>query len=147
MLILLINMDPKVSVILPTKNEPSVGQVIERIKNTLNCEIIVVDASEDETAEKARKAGAKVILQRGIGYGDAYIQGFKYSKGDIIVMMDADSTYATEEIPNVVKPIIDNEADFVLGNRFSKNMKMKGLHKFGNRIITSLLNSLYKINI
>lgn len=140
-------MESLVSVVLPTKNEPSVGDVIKRIKNTLNCEILVVDASNDDTAEKAKKAGAKVISQRGIGYGDAYIQGFKYSTGKIIVMMDADSTYAPEEIPNLIKPILNGEADFVLGNRFSKEMKMKNSHKFGNKIITNLLNSLYKINI
>lgn len=140
-----------VSVVLPTMNEPAVAKIIRRVYNTLgeDVEVLVVDKSSDNTPQKARRAGARVVKQHGIGYGDAYIQGFKEAKGDYIVMLDADNTYKPEQIPRVLKPVIKGRADLVLGNRFADMKKgaMSFRNKFGNRFLTWLLNRLYPINI
>lgn len=142
-----------ISVILPTLNEPAVGEIIRRIRKSLSDhnlkEIIVVDRSTDETPNIARKEGAKIVFQKGIGYGDAYLQGFKEVTGDIIVIMDPDGTYLPEEIPLLLEPIYNEEADLVIGNRWA-NMKknaMTPLNKFGNKFLTFLLNKLYSLDI
>ncbi|MBR9678121.1 MAG: glycosyltransferase [Nanoarchaeota archaeon] len=140
-----------ISVVLPTMNEPAVAKVISRIYKTLgkNIEILVIDKSSDRTAEKARRAGARVVHQVGIGYGDAYIQGFKEAKGEYIVMLDADNTYLPEEIPRILKPVLEGQADMVMGNRFA-NMKegaMSLRNKIGNKFLTWFLNRLYPIHI
>src|SRR5512140_435042 len=90
--------DIKVSVIIPTMNEPAISKVVNETKQALKhyvTEIIVVDKSTDDTARKARKAGARVITQEQIGYGNAYLLGFRHISpdADVIVMMDGDYTY------------------------------------------------------
>ncbi|HLE06569.1 MAG TPA: glycosyltransferase, partial [Candidatus Nanoarchaeia archaeon] len=77
------------TVIIPTKNEPGITKVIELIKITVpNAEIIVVDKSTDNTPTIAKKAGAKIVYQKGNGYGSAYITGFNEAKGETILMID-----------------------------------------------------------
>jgi len=137
-----------ISIVLPTKNEPAIEKVMEEInKIKIDKEILVIDNSEDDTALKAKKLGAKVIYQKSNGYGDALVQGFKFAKGEVIVMMDADSTYNPSFIPKLVEPILNNEADIVLGKR---NMTLKNMsfsNIFGNKVLTLILNTLYRMNI
>ena len=138
------------TVIIPTKNEPGITKVIELIKITVpNAEIIVVDKSTDNTPTIAKKAGAKIVYQKGNGYGSAYITGFSEAKGETILMIDGDMSYDPRDFKKILKPIINNEADLVLGNRFAglKKGSMKLTNKIGNKFLTRLLNKLYKIDI
>lgn len=138
------------TVIIPTKNEPGISKVIELTKTTVpNAEIIVVDKSTDNTPNIARKAGAKIIYQKGNGYGSAYITGFNQAKGDNILMIDGDMSYDPRDFKRMLKPITNDEADLVLGNRFAglKKGSMSYTNKIGNKFLTRLLNKLYKIDI
>jgi cellulose synthase/poly-beta-1,6-N-acetylglucosamine synthase-like glycosyltransferase len=88
----------KISVIIPTMNEPAISKVINETRQSLkhfNVEVIVVDKSTDDTAKKARKAGARVITQEHIGYGNALHDGLPVHRPDseIVVMLDGDNTY------------------------------------------------------
>ncbi len=139
-----------ISVIIPTKNEPGITKIIKAIKESLGkVEIIVVDKSTDNTASKARRSGAKILYQKGSGYGNAYRIGFQYAKGDIILMIDADLTYDPSQFKSLIKPIIDDEADLVIGNRFADMKKgaMSLKNKIGNKYLTWLLNKLYHTDI
>ena len=96
----------KISVIIPALNEEDVIEstireipIDELKKCGFDTEIIVIDNnSTDKTAEIAKKAGAIVIKEPKIGYGNAYLRGFRESTGDIIVMGDADGTYPFDKI-------------------------------------------------
>ena len=144
-----------VSIVLPTKNEEgAIGTVLRKCRETMEksglCyEIIVVDNSSDKTPDIAEKLGAKII--RGIeGYGSACFEGFRNSSGKILVFMDADGSYNPSQIPELLTPILNGEADFVLGSRFRGNMEpgsMPLLHRIGNRILTSLLNRFFGLNL
>jgi len=145
---------PKISVIIPTKNEQdSIGSVIEATKKTLEGvehEIVVVDASSDDTPVNAIRAGAKLVKQIGRGgVGEALIQGFYWARGTHVVFMDGDGTYLPEEIPKLIEPLLNDEADLVNGNRFH-NME-KGAMPFGNKVgnilLTWLSNMLFHTNI
>ncbi len=148
---------PEVSVVMPSLNEEvTIRGCIEQVikvfnENHINGEIIVADNSTDKTAEIAKSLGAIVITPEKKGYGNAYLAGLQYTKGDFIVIADSDGTYDFEEMPKFLTPLIKGDADFVIGNRFGgKILKdaMPWLHRYlGNPILTKILNRLFKIRI
>ncbi len=140
----------KISAIIPTKNEPGIDKVIYEIKRVFkNAEIIVVDKSSDDTPLRAKKAGARVIYQKSSGYGGAYLTGFKHVSGDIILMIDGDMSYDPRQFKELIKPVLNDEADLVIGNRFAgmKSGAMSLVNKIGNKYLTWLLNKTYGVDI
>ena len=128
--------------IIPAYNEEStIVNVIKETSLFVNEVIVISDGSTDSTAEISRNAGATVIdniVNRGLGktikrgYDEAIKRG-----ADIVVQIDADGQYDPEEIPKLIKTIIDNKADLVLGTRL-ENLKyeMLWLKKQGNKAFT-----------
>jgi glycosyltransferase involved in cell wall biosynthesis len=113
-------------------------------------EVIVVDnASEDDSARLAAKAGARVVSERRRGYGQAYLAGFAAARGRYIVMADADLTYDFNEIPRFVAEL-EAGAELVLGDRMD-NIRpgaMPWLHRYvGNPILTGLLNLFFRTGV
>ena len=148
---------PEVSVVMPSLNEEkTIGICIEKVKkvfneNHINGEIIISDNSTDKTAEIAKSLGATVITPEKKGYGNAYLAGLSYAKGDFIVIADSDGTYDLSGMPRFLEPLIKGEADFVIGNRLGGNILKKTMpwhHRYiGNPILTKILNWLFKIEI
>jgi len=143
----------KISVIIPTMNEPAIADVLHDVFDALqqySVEVIVVDKSKDETAMRAAELGAKVIHQTGTGCGDAYITGFKHISEDTetVVILDGDYTYDPYDIPKLLQPINDG-ADVVIGTRFALMDKgaMSRRNALGNRMLTALLRSLYHVRL
>ena len=143
----------KISVIIPTMNEPAIADVLHDVFDALqqySVEVIVVDKSKDETAMRAAELGAKVIHQTGTGYGDAYLTGFKHVSEDTetVVILDGDYTYDPYDIPKLLQPINDG-ADVVIGTRFALMDKgaMSRRNALGNRMLTALLRSLYHVRL
>ncbi len=144
----------RVAVIIPTMNEPAVSKVIDDARKALkhfDAEVIVVDKSADETARRAKRAGAIVVRQEQSGYGDAYMVGFDMlsPNTDVVVMMDGDNTYDAYEIPVLLDPIINGRADICLGNRFARMEQgaMNARNRLGNRLITLVINLLYNLRL
>ncbi len=105
-----------VSIIIPAFNEDkTVSNVIKAVKslNYIDEIIVVDDGSQDNTAQVAEKAGAKVIQHlKNRGKGSAIKTGFNNSTGDIIVFLDADiKNLTSKQVDNIIKPIINGEAD------------------------------------
>ena len=107
-----------VSVIICAKNEAGgIQQVVESVK-PYSSEILVIDGhSTDNTAELAAAAGARVYQDNKKGKGDAYQVGIQKATSDVLVFIDADGSCDPADIPLLVKPIIQNEADLVIGSR------------------------------
>jgi len=147
----------RISVILPSRDETeTIGECIRKIRDVFNChnidgEIIVSDNSNDGTPEIAKSLGAKVVTPDRLGYGYAYLYGFKYASGDILVLGDADGTYDFSEIPRLLDPILKGEADLVIGSRLKGKIEkgaMPWLHRYiGNPILTFILNLLFKAGV
>lgn len=141
-----------VKVIIPAFNEAqSISLVIQDIPNLVD-EIIVVDnASTDRTQEMARSAGATVLYQAEKGYGNACLKGLEYlanddSETDIVVFLDGDYSDYPEKLTELVRPIIEQDYDFVLGAR-EKQLREKGAMTFpqifGNWLATSLMKLFF----
>jgi glycosyltransferase involved in cell wall biosynthesis len=144
----------KVSVIIPTMNEPAISKVIDDARKALkhfDTEIIVVDKSLDDTPRRAKKAGAIVICQEGRGYGNAYTTGFSAvtNNAEVVVMMDGDNTYDAYEIPMLIDPILNGRAEMSLGNRFARIEPgaMNARNRLGNNMITMAINGLYGMRL
>ncbi len=143
----------KISVVIPTINEPAIESVLHDVFDALkdqDKEVIVVDKSTDETPVRAAELGAKVIHQTGTGYGDAYITGFKHISKDseVVVILDGDYTYDPYDIPALLQPINDG-VDFVIGNRFALMDKeaMSKRNALGNKMLTAMIRYLYHVQI
>ncbi|MBT8172020.1 glycosyltransferase family 2 protein [Candidatus Bathyarchaeota archaeon] len=148
----------KIVIVIPTLNEyEAVGKVLNGIKDALNSydyQILVVDGrSTDGTDKIAKNMGAEVIYQQGKGYGDALKTGFFYATkrlfAEIIVMMDADFTYDPKHIPALIAPILKNEADMVVGNRFAQMQKgaMPLVNRFGNKVLSLVAKLALGLNV
>jgi dolichol-phosphate mannosyltransferase len=134
---------PDVTVLVPALNEEdTIGEVIERLlAMPVRTQIIVVnDGSDDRTGEILESYGDKIVLltnpRRG-GKGAAIRQGLPYATGKAVIVQDADLEYAPEEIPSLIRPILDGEARVVYGTRFAHGMPA-GM-ALPNMIVNSLL--------
>jgi len=144
---------PTLSIVLPTLNEEEgVAKCIEEIKQVIRehgilTEIVISDSSTDDTPEIAREMGAIVVTPEKLGYGYAYQYGFEHVRGRYVAMGDADTTYDFTELPDLLHPVLEGEADLVLGSRFEGEIApsaMPPLHRYvGNPLLTRFLNSFY----
>jgi glycosyltransferase involved in cell wall biosynthesis len=130
-------MKQKIFIIIPAWNEErSIGGVIHDLQENGYQNIVVVDdGSSDETGRVAKQAGA-VVLRHVInrGQGTALKTGMEYALrygADIIVHFDADGQMRVENIPKIIKPIINGEVEVTLGSRFlNKGQKIPLLKKW-----------------
>lgn len=144
-----------VKVIIPAFNEENgVGQVIAEIPGHLVSEIIIVNnASTDKTEQVATAAGATVLHEPISGYGRACLKGIEYLKAsnpkpDIVVFLDADHSDYPEELEQIIRPILHQEADLVIGSRALGNKEpgsMTPQQIFGNWLATRLLKLFYGV--
>ncbi len=116
---------PKVSICIPTKNEhQSIVPLLKNISASMvgiDYEVLVVDDSDDNrTAFLALNNGAIVVHGLRKGLGQAIISGIEQSKGDIVLVMDADGQHSPQDIPRLVKPIMEHGIDLCIGSRYVK---------------------------
>lgn len=113
----------KIACIIPAWNEEKhISQVINKVKDKVDFVIVVDDCSQDQSYHLAQAAGA-ITLRHPInrGQGAALQTGSDYALklgADIIVHFDADDQFSAAEIPNIIQPILNQEADVVFGSRF-----------------------------
>ena len=140
-----------VSVVLPCLNEEaSVAACVKHAQTWfkragVRGEVIVVDnGSTDRSREEAERAGARVIDEPRRGYGAAHRRGFDESRGDIIVMADADATYDLLQLDPLIEPLRQGY-DMTVGNRMAGMSPgaMTWSHRFIGTPAISLLLRLF----
>jgi len=146
----------ELSIILPCRNEEqSLDSCLKSIKETIkkykiNAEIIVSDSSTDKSPKIAEKHNIILVKHNKDGYGNAYLEAFKHTKGKYIFMADCDGTYDFGEIPHFIN-YLKKGYDFAIGDRFKGEMEngsMPFSHKYiGNPILSSILRLFFNAKI
>ena len=141
-----------IDLIIPAYNEAdSIPWVLAEVPELVR-EIVVVDNnSNDETGIRAAKAGATVLREPQKGYGYACLRGINYvmqksEPPDIIVFMDGDYSDYPEDLLQIVAPILEGNADLVIGSRDKKLREagsMTPQQVFGNWLATTLMRILF----
>lgn len=146
---------PVIDIIIPAFNEESsIGLVLGDIPKGIVREVLVCNnASTDKTAEVAKNAGATVLNETRKGYGSACLRGIEYIRNrpesewpDILVFLDGDYSDHPEELPLLVRPILEEGMDMVIGSRALGNMERGAMlpqQIFGNWLATNLIRLFY----
>lgn len=147
--------DPRIVVIMPAYNaSKTLEQTFREIPRDVVHECIVVDDfSADSTVEVARRLGLRVFLHgENQGYGGnqktCYIEALK-TGADIVVMLHPDYQYDPKKIPDLVRPIVEGRADFVLGSRMAYAVAggMPFYKRLSNRFLTWCENKVFKVQL
>ena len=136
---------------IPAFNEEkNIAAIITKLADITDAIIVCNDGSSDLTSNIAEKMGAVVINhEKNLGYGAAIRSIFLKAKelhGDILVTFDADGQHRIGDIERVVKPIIDQHADLVIGSRFldQSEKEVPQYRKVGIKVITKITNATIK---
>lgn len=139
--------NPRIAVLLPCYNEAAaIAQTVADFRKALpDAHIYVYDNnSHDGTAEIARKAGAIVRSERMQGKGHVVRRMFADVDADIYVMADGDATYEAAAAPRLVKRLVDDNLDMVVGARKSEvEAAYRRGHRFGNAMLTGMLARIF----
>jgi len=147
---------PVIDVIIPAYNEEkSIGLVLAEIPRAWVREVIVGNnGSTDATAEVAAANGATVVLQPRKGYGSACLAAMEYiaakpaaEQPDVVVFLDGDYSDYPEELPELVKPITEENYDMVIGSRALGEREQGAMlfqQVFGNWLATRLIRFFYR---
>jgi len=144
----------KVSVVIPTLNEEhTLRDIIEGCRPYAD-EMLVVDGhSTDRTREVAESAGVRVVLDNKKGKGEALRHSINFVTGDIIVFIDADGSHDPNDIPNILVPILKDEADHVSASRLiGGSSELHGgfdecIRLMGSSFITACINWRFKVKL
>ena len=140
----------RITIGIPAYNEEkNIGEIITKLNKIYDSIIVCDDGSSDLTSEISKKLGAIVIKhKKNMGYGAAIHSIFKkcFEIGsDVLVTFDADGQHRIEDIPTVLNPIKNNNADIVIGSRFlEKNSDIPNYRKIGIKVITQVTNASIK---
>lgn len=136
---------PTVVACVPAFNEEkTIAKVVLLARRHVDRVVICDDGSSDLTGEIAEGLGADVVRhRRNMGKGAALKTLFKKAREmnpDVVVTLDSDGQHDPDEIPKLIQPIVNNEADIVNGSRFLERRDMPKHRMIGNRMLNLLAN-------
>ena len=143
----------KIAVLIPCYNEGrTIGKVVKDFKTVLPEAVIYVydNNSTDNTIEAAAQAGAVVRCERQQGKGNVIRRMFREIDADCYLMVDGDDTYSAQHAPEMVRLVLEEQADMVVGDRLSSTYfteNKRPFHNSGNRVVRSLINGLFHSKI
>ena len=138
--------EPLIVAGIPAYNEEKyIGTIVLKTRQYVSEVIVIDDGSTDKTAKVAELAGASVIKHaqnKGKGAGiQLIITEARVRKADILVLLDGDGQHNPDEIPNLIKPVLDGY-DLVIGSRERQRLKVPGFRRVGQRVLSRLSRRL-----
>lgn len=143
----------KIAVLIPCYNEEkTVAKVVSDFKRVLPEAVVYVynNNSTDRTAELAREAGAVVRNEYMQGKGNVIRRMFREIDAQCYIMADGDDTYPAEDAPEMVRLVLEQQADMVVGDRLSSTYfteNTRPFHNLGNRLVRGSIQLLFRNNI
>jgi glycosyltransferase involved in cell wall biosynthesis len=136
-------------VAIPCYNEEvAIGSIVLRARMYADHVVVIDDGSKDKTAEIAKIAGAEVLVhERNQGKGSSIKDAFTYAEAlgaEVLVLIDGDGQHNPDEIPSLVEPILNKEADMVNGSRFLETGNVNNVPKYrriGQEVLTFATNT------
>jgi len=147
---------PLISIVIPLYNEEkTIRKVLESLPNDPSIEIIVVD---DNSTDNSILEIRKIIHNKNIrilqhdknkGYGSALLTGISHARGEILVTMDSDGQHRADDLYNLIKPIVNGEADITIGSRYigSYHYDLPFSTRFGEALLEIVIKLLFKQRI
>jgi len=139
-----------ISVIIPALNEAGcIAELVAAAWAQPIHEVVVVDnGSSDDTAARARRAGARVVTEARRGYGYACAAGAAGvgTRAEALVFMDGDFSFAPDEMARLLAPLQAGTAELVLGSRVLGSIQRGSMpppQRFGNWLVARLMRRLY----
>jgi glycosyltransferase involved in cell wall biosynthesis len=145
-----LNADTLTVAMITRNEEKAIAKVIADIRQVVpQAEILVVDSSSDRTAAIAEDLGARVIRQfPPKGYGPAMDLALRSARGKVVVTLDCDDTYPTQDIPKLARLVLEEGYDLVDGSRLkSKPRAMPWLNYAANRGFALLASMLFSLRV
>ncbi len=144
--------EKRVVVLVPCFNEEkTVGEVVRQFRERIpTAEVFVCDNnSTDRTVEVARAAGATVMSEPRQGKGYVVQTMFRRIDADVYLMVDGDGTYPARFAPELLEPVLADEADMVVGSRLhaGSSSEFRSLNRFGNTLFLGLLNAIFGVQL
>jgi len=146
-------MNLKIVIGLPAYNEEkNIAKILAQLTTKGYQVIVCNDGSDDSTGIIAEKMGVTVIQhEKNLGYGAAIRSIFQKAKAmdyDVLVTFDTDGQHRIEDISKVIKPILNDETDIVIGSRFlNNNNEVPKYRKIGIKAITKISNMSTELNL
>lgn len=143
----------EIAVLIPCYNESkTIEKVVKDFKKALPEAVVYVydNNSTDGTAEIAKKAGAVVRHEYQQGKGNVIRRMFREIDAKCYIMTDGDDTYPAEEARKLCEPVLERNADMVVGDRLSSSYfeeNKRPFHNFGNSLVRASINSMFKSDI
>ena len=143
----------KIAVLIPCYNEEkTVAKVVSDFRRVLPEAVVYVynNNSTDRTAELAREAGAVVRNEYMQGKGNVIRRMFREIDAQCYIMADGDDTYPAEDAPEMVRLVLEQQADMVVGDRLSSTYfteNTRPFHNLGNRLVRGSIQLLFRNNI
>lgn len=144
----------KFTAVVPARNEAAnLVPILHYLKKYAD-EILLVDGhSTDGTPELGRALGIEVIRDQGLGKGAALREGIVRARNDYIVCMDADGSHDPGDIPSLLRPLVQRDADHVSGSRMIGGSEelhatlSQSIRLFGSQVVTLLINYTQNVRL
>lgn len=144
----------KIAVLVPCYNEAlTIEKVVTDFRRVLPRDSVIYvydNNSTDDTAQIAQNAGAVVRHEYQQGKGNVIRRMFREVDAECYIMTDGDDTYPAEAAPEMVRQVLEQQADMVVGDRLSSTYfeeNKRPFHNFGNSIVRKSINLLFKSDI
>jgi glycosyltransferase involved in cell wall biosynthesis len=143
---------PRIAILIPCYNEEgTIGKVVRDFRAEVpDADIYVYDNnSTDATVEQARAAGALIGYERRQGKGFVVQSMFSQVEADVYVMVDGDATYPPGDVHKLIQPIVDGDADMVVGSRLMRTSEseFRLLNLVGNSFFFKVINFIFKVRL
>lgn len=147
----------KILVVIPAYNEElRIGEVVRSVKNILSLASVIVvnDCSIDGTKSEAMNAGATVIDHPiNLGYGAGLETGYLYALKngyEFVVQMDGDGQHLPDEVPKILAPVLNGEADIVVGSRYLSSVngyRTSFARRVGQKFFGAIFSLITRYNL